>query len=82
MVGPATGTTAKQTESGHQETPAVNGKKADHHIDTGDGTTYSFSVGPVETSPPGDGKVDWPSSTENTLNVADTDTANDQQEIM
>lgn len=81
-MSPATGTTMKQNGSSHQETPAVNGMEADHPNDTTDGTTYSFGVVPVETSPPGDGKVDWPSSNENTLNVADTHTANDQQEIM
>lgn len=82
ILRPATDMTTKQNGSSHQDTTAVNGKKADHSTDTRHGANYSFGVGPVQTLPPGDAKVDWPSSNENTVNVADTHTANDQKEIM
>lgn len=78
ILSPESDTTTKQNGGviSHQEITA------EHSISTRDGATYSFGVGPVETSPPGDGKVDWPSSNENTVNFADTHTANHQQEIV
>uniref|UniRef100_A0A8C4HJB3 Thyrotropin-releasing hormone receptor n=1 Tax=Dicentrarchus labrax TaxID=13489 RepID=A0A8C4HJB3_DICLA len=69
----STDMTTKQNGSGHQETAAVNGKKADHPLNISP-PTFSFGVGPA-----GDEKSDWPSSTNTTVNF-DSHTTNDQQE--
>uniref|UniRef100_A0A8C4HJS2 Thyrotropin-releasing hormone receptor n=1 Tax=Dicentrarchus labrax TaxID=13489 RepID=A0A8C4HJS2_DICLA len=58
----STDMTTKQNGSGHQETAAVNGKKADHPLNISP-PTFSFGVGPA-----GDEKSDWPSSTNTTVN--------------
>jgi len=65
----ATDMTTKQNGSGHQETEAANGKKADHPTDIDPAT--SFGLGPAETTPSSDEEVVLTSLKDTTVHSAD-----------
>ncbi|XP_042352066.1 thyrotropin releasing hormone receptor 2 [Plectropomus leopardus] len=71
--------TTKQNASGHQETATANGTKADHHTDISE-ATFSCGVGAAETTLSGDEDLGWPPINDMTINSADGQTTNDEQE--
>lgn len=81
ILNTATDLNTKQNGSSHQETATVNGKKADHPIDIST-ATVGLNGGPAETVPSGDEELVWASLNDTTVNFADRQITNDQQESM